>query len=422
MNEHLWRHQKQLMIEGVSAAQLITEYGSPLYVYSQKKLEENWHAFTKEKQTTDLICYAVKANANLSILRLLANLGAGFDIVSGGELACVLRAGGQPEKIVFSGVGKTEIEIRTALEAGILSLHVESVQELARIAQVAQDLQMVAPVAIRVNPDVDSKTHPYISTGLSHSKFGIDVDEAFICYQKIQENAWLKPVGLACHIGSNIFQMDPFFDAVDKLLAIIERLQQVGINLCYLDVGGGLGVCYQDEIPPCPSDYVRQISDRIAHTKLNLIFEPGRALLSDTALLLTRVEYLKTAKDKQYAIVDAGMNDFIRPALYQAYCDLIPVQLRADIPKQNYCIVGPVCESADIFATESLVIHAGDALAFTGVGAYGFSMTSNYNARLRPAEVMVYGDQVRLIRQRQQVTALWQDELDFCGESQNGDH
>lgn len=409
---------KDLILESAACQQLADTYGTPLYVYSKQQIGKNWQAFTQEKREDDLVCYAVKANANLSLLNILARLGAGFDIVSGGELACVLKAGACPEKIVFSGIGKREDEIEAALRAGILSFNVESLPELERIAAIAERIEMIAPITLRVNPDVDPKTHPYIATGLKHSKFGVDSLYTVDFYKKIQKNPWLKPLGLACHIGSQLTDLSPFLTAFDKLLDLFKTLLRENIHIEYLDIGGGLGVCYTDETPPIPNEYVRAIKKRAEKYPIRLIFEPGRALIANAGVLLTRVEYIKETQAQTFAILDAGMNDFLRSALYQARSTFLPACENDDKVIKPYSLVGPVCESADVFAQDVwLNLTEGALLAMTGVGAYGFSMASNYNARLRPAEVLVDGSDTRLIRARETLQTLWQLQPDFSPEA-----
>jgi diaminopimelate decarboxylase len=360
-----------------------------------------------------LVCYAVKANSNIAVLNVLARLGAGFDIVSQGELARVLKAGGDPAKIVFSGVAKTAQEIAFALETGIKCFNVESEAELRRISQVASELDLLAPISIRVNPDIDAKTHPYISTGLKENKFGIDIKEAFDVYQLACALPGIDVVGIDFHIGSQLTEVTPFIAALDKVLALVETLASAGITLRHLDIGGGLGVPYDSEKPPHPSAYAAEVKARLAeYQHLELIFEPGRAIAANAGILVTKVEYLKPTKDKHFAIVDAGMNDMLRPSLYQAWQQIIAVTPRQDgTPLHTYDVVGPVCETGDFIGKDRpLAIQPGDLLAQRGAGAYGFTMSSNYNSRPRIAEIMVDGDTCHLIRARETLESLWQGE------------
>lgn len=350
-----------------------------------------------------------KANSNLGVLNALARLGSGFDIVSGGELERVIAAGGDAKKVVFSGVGKTPAEMKRALELGIKCFNVESEPELERLNKVAGELGVIAPISLRINPDVDAKTHPYISTGLRDNKFGIAFDRAPEVYQFAQSLPNLNVQGIDCHIGSQLTSIDPFIDATDRLLALIDDLKAQGINIRHLDVGGGLGVVYRDELPPQPSDYAKALLGRLEnHQDLELIFEPGRAIAANAGILLTRVEFLKHTEHKNFAIIDAAMNDLMRPALYQAWQDIVPVSPRNGEP-QTYDLVGPICETGDFLGKDrALVLQEGDLLAVRSAGAYGFVMSSNYNTRTRAAEVMVDGNQSHLVRQREELTSLWQ--------------
>ncbi|SHO55529.1 diaminopimelate decarboxylase [Vibrio quintilis] len=399
----------QLWAEDVTVAQLAQDFGTPLYVYSRATLERHWHAFDKAVgDHPHLVCYAVKANSNIGVLNVLARLGSGFDIVSAGELERVIAAGGDPAKIVFSGVGKTETEMVRALELGIKCFNVESEPELERLNKVAGSLGKVAPVSLRINPDVDAKTHPYISTGLRDNKFGIAFDRAADVYRLANDLEHLSIQGMDCHIGSQLTNIEPFIDATDRLLALIEQLKSEGIEIRHLDVGGGLGVSYQDETPPQPSEYAKTLLSRLAnHQNLELIFEPGRAIAANAGLLLTKVEFLKHTEHKNFAIVDAAMNDLMRPALYQAWQAIIPVVPREET-ETVYDIVGPVCETSDFLGKDrSLSVHEGDILAVRSAGAYGFVMSSNYNTRQRAAEIMVDGDQAYVVRQRESLADLW---------------
>lgn len=400
----------QLWAEDVPLQALAEQYGTPLYVYSRATLERHWKAFDSAVgQHPHLVCYAVKANSNLGVLNALARLGSGFDIVSGGELERVIAAGGDAKKVVFSGVGKTPAEMKRALELGIKCFNVESEPELERLNKVAGELGVIAPISLRINPDVDAKTHPYISTGLRDNKFGIAFDRAPEVYQFAQSLPNLNVQGIDCHIGSQLTSIDPFIDATDRLLALIHDLKAQGINIRHLDVGGGLGVVYRDELPPQPSDYAKALLGRLEnHQDLELIFEPGRAIAANAGILLTRVEFLKHTEHKNFAIIDAAMNDLMRPALYQAWQDIVPVSPRNGEP-QTYDLVGPICETGDFLGKDrALVLQEGDLLAVRSAGAYGFVMSSNYNTRTRAAEVMVDGNQSHLVRQREELTSLWQ--------------
>ncbi|ALR92783.1 MULTISPECIES: diaminopimelate decarboxylase [Vibrio] len=400
----------QLWAEDVPLQALAEQYGTPLYVYSRATLERHWKAFDSAVgQHPHLVCYAVKANSNLGVLNTLARLGSGFDIVSGGELERVIAAGGDPKKVVFSGVGKTSAEMKRALELGIKCFNVESEPELERLNKVAGELGVIAPISLRINPDVDAKTHPYISTGLRDNKFGIAFDRAPDVYKFAQSLPNLNVQGIDCHIGSQLTNIDPFIDATDRLLALIDDLKAQGINIRHLDVGGGLGVVYRDELPPQPSDYAKALLGRLEnHQDLELIFEPGRAIAANAGILLTRVEFLKHTEHKNFAIIDAAMNDLMRPALYQAWQDIVPVSPRKG-EAQTYDLVGPICETGDFLGKDrALVLQEGDLLAVRSAGAYGFVMSSNYNTRTRAAEVMVDGKQSHLVRQREELTSLWQ--------------
>ncbi|MBD1559335.1 diaminopimelate decarboxylase [Vibrio sp. S9_S30] len=400
----------QLWAEDVSLTELAQQYGTPLYVYSRATLERHWNAFDKSVgDHPHLVCYAVKANSNLGVLNVLARLGSGFDIVSRGELERVIAAGGDPAKIVFSGVGKTADEMRRALQLKIKCFNVESEPELELLNQVAKELNVVAPISLRINPDVDAHTHPYISTGLLENKFGIAFDQALRVYKFAQTLDNLDIQGIDCHIGSQLTDIEPFIDAVDRLLGLIDQLKAEGIEIKHLDVGGGLGVVYKDELPPEPSDYAKALLGRLTnHSNLELIFEPGRAIAANTGVLLTKVEFLKHTEHKNFAIIDAAMNDLIRPALYQAWQDIVPV-----VPREgeatNYDLVGPICETGDFLGKDrALVLEQGDLLAVRSAGAYAFVMSSNYNTRARAAEVMVDGNQSHLVRQREELSSLWE--------------
>ncbi|MGF1759014.1 diaminopimelate decarboxylase [Photobacterium sagamiensis] len=402
----------QLWAEDIALTELAERYGTPLYVYSRATLERHWKAFDQAVTThPHLICYAVKANSNLGVLNVLARLGSGFDIVSQGELERVIAAGGDPAKVVFSGVGKTAVEMKRALELGIKCFNVESEPELARLNQVAAELDVVAPISLRINPDVDAKTHPYISTGLRDNKFGIVFERAIEVYRLAHSLPHLEVVGMDCHIGSQLTDIEPFIDATDRLLALIDTLKADGIEIAHLDVGGGLGVTYNEEQPPLPSEYATALLSRLSdHSDLELIFEPGRAIAANAGVLLTRVEYLKHTEYKNFAIVDAAMNDLIRPTLYQAWQDIVPVVPRDGEPTE-YDFVGPICETGDYIGKERLLnLEQGDLLAVRSAGAYGFVMSSNYNTRTRAAEIMVDGNTAHVVREREKLVELWQSE------------
>ncbi|KTT04867.1 diaminopimelate decarboxylase [Pseudomonas oryzihabitans] len=402
----------ELHAEGVALSAVAQQFGTPTYVYSRAHIEGQYRAYTDALAgLPHLVCFAVKANSNLGVLNALARLGAGFDIVSRGELERVLAAGGDPHKVVFSGVGKTRDDMRRALEVGVHCFNVESTDELERLQQVAAELGVVAPISLRVNPDVDAGTHPYISTGLKENKFGIDIADAEAVYARAAELPNLEILGVDCHIGSQLTSLPPFLDALDRLLALIDRLAERGIVLRHLDLGGGLGVRYRDEQPPLAGDYIQAIRERIEGRQLTLVFEPGRFIVANGGVLLTRVEYLKHTAHKDFAIVDAAMNDLIRPALYQAWMAVEPVAARQG-EARRYDLVGPICETGDFLAKDrELVLAEGDLLVIRSAGAYGFSMSSNYNTRGRAAEVMVDGDQAHLVRRRETLEEL------FAGES-----
>lgn len=404
----LGRGNAGLQLEGVSLAAIADTFGTPTYVYSRRALTE---AFTAYREALAgrraLICYAVKANSSLGVLSVFARLGAGFDIVSGGELSRVIAAGGDAGKVVFSGVGKSRAEMRQALSAGIRCFNVESAAEVDRLNEVAGDLGTVAPIAFRVNPDVDPKTHPYISTGLKSNKFGVAFDAAPELYRRAANLPHLRVSGIACHIGSQLLDPAPIEEAATKLLGLVDRLAEEGIALDHIDLGGGLGIRYRDEIPPTVTGYVAPLLRLFAGRKEELCFEPGRSLVGNAGLLLTRIEYLKPGEEKNFAIVDAAMNDLARPALYDAYHEVVAVTTR-DLPPSNYEIVGPICESGDFLAHDrSLAVEPGDLVALLSAGAYGMAMSSNYNTRPRAAEVMVDGERVVLIRRRETVESLY---------------
>ncbi|MCK0744604.1 diaminopimelate decarboxylase [Chromohalobacter nigrandesensis] len=410
--DHFNYRDGQLYAEDVPLADIAKRFGTPCYVYSRATFTRHFKAYSEALgEHPHLICYAVKANANLAVLDLLARLGAGFDIVSQGELERVLAAGGDPAKVVFSGVAKQADEMARALEVGIKCFNVESLPELERLNQVAGDCGQVARVSLRVNPDVDARTHPYISTGLKANKFGIAVDDAFAVYQRAAELENLEVVGLDCHIGSQLTELAPFLDALDRLLVLLDRLHEAGITIEHLDLGGGLGVPYQDEQPPAPYDYARALLERLDGRDLTLLFEPGRSIAANAGVLVTRVEYLKPGETQHFAIVDAGMNDLIRPALYEAWQRIVPVDTRAPRETALYDVVGPVCETGDFLGkARELAIAPGDLLAVRSAGAYGFVMASNYNSRPRPAEIMVDGDSAQVVRERETLADLWAGE------------
>ncbi|PQA51805.1 diaminopimelate decarboxylase [Amnimonas aquatica] len=398
-----------LHLEQLPLTDLAARFGTPLYLYSRATLEANYLAFDRAfADVPHQVCFAVKANSNIAVLNVLARLGAGFDIVSGGELERVLAAGGDPAKVVFSGLGKSEAEMQRALELGIACFNVESEAELDRLNAVAARLGKRAPVSLRVNPDVDAQTHPYISTGLKENKFGVDIERAPAVYRRMVELGHLDPVGIDCHIGSQLTTTTPFSDALDRVLAMIDRLAADGIALHHIDIGGGLGVRYRDETPPTPADYAAVLLPRLQARGLKVYMEPGRAISATAGVLLTRVEFLKPTEHKDFAIIDAAMNDLIRPALYDAWMDIVPVTPHSDdTPERSYDIVGPVCETGDFLGKQRpLRLRAGDLLAVTGAGAYGFVMSSNYNTRGRAAEVIVDGDQAWQVRRRETVADL----------------
>lgn len=409
--------QGLLAIEEVSTQQLVQQYGTPLYVYSKKAVLDAYQAYTDSFAEIDhQICYAVKANSNLAVLKVLAEAGAGFDLVSSGELARVLAAGADPSKIVFSGVGKTVAEMKAALQAGIGCFNVESLSELDTLNAVAAELRVKAPISIRVNPDVDAKTHPYISTGLKDNKFGISHDVAIKAYKHADSLEHLNIVGIDCHIGSQLTEIDPFVAALDKVCELIESLKQEGIELEHVDLGGGLGVLYIDEQVAEVSEFANALLPKLKQLGLKVFFEPGRSIVANAGVLLTKVEVLKPTEHKNFAIVDAAMNDLIRPALYQAEMAVIPMNSEPQdgVEEQSWDIVGAVCETGDFLAKKRLLsLAVGDILAITGAGAYGFVMSSNYNSRPRPAEVMVSGDKHQVVRKRESIEQLFETESFF---------
>lgn len=401
---------EQLYVEDLPVKQLAEEFGTPLYIYSRATLERHWHAFDSALgKHPHLICYAVKANSNIGILNVMAKLGSGFDIVSQGELERVLAAGGEASKIVFSGVAKSRTEIMRALEVGIRCFNVESVAELHHINQIAGEMGKVAPISLRVNPDVDAHTHPYISTGLKENKFGVSVDEAREVYKLAATLPHVKITGMDCHIGSQLTELQPFLDATDRLIRLMEQLKEDGITLKHLDLGGGLGVTYTDETPPHPSDYATALLNKLKdYEDLEIILEPGRAIAANAGILVAKVQYLKSNESRNFAITDTGMNDMIRPALYEAYMNIIEIDRTLGREKAIYDVVGPVCETSDFLGKQrELAIAEGDYIAQRSTGAYGASMSSNYNSRPRTAEVLVDGNKAHLIRRRENLSELW---------------
>ncbi|MGJ0492286.1 diaminopimelate decarboxylase [Methylobacter sp.] len=402
----------ELFAEDVSVQDIVYKYGSPCYIYSRATLERHWYAFDQAfGDQAHLICYAVKANSNIAILNLLARLGSGFDIVSLGEMERVLAAGGDPQKIVFSGVGKREDEILAALKIGIRCFNIEVSDELDRINRLAGQLGVIAPVSFRVNPDVDAKTHPYISTGLKENKFGIDIEQALSEYRRAASLPHINVIGIDCHIGSQLIETRPFLDALDRVLNLVSTLKAEGIALHHLDLGGGLGIRYKDEQPPEPADYIGAVLGHLGANDFEILLEPGRAIVGNAGILVTQVEYLKPTAHKNFAIVDAAMNDLVRPSLYSAWQDIIPVKRQSQAPEMRWDIVGPVCETGDFLGKERMLkIAQGDLLAIRSSGAYGFSMSSNYNSRPRVAELMVDRSNLHLIRARETIAQLWAGE------------
>ncbi len=405
-------HEDQLFAEHVAVKEIAEQYGSPCYIYSKATLERHWRAFDQAfGQHPHLICYAVKANSNLAVLNVLAKLGSGFDIVSIGEMERVLAAGGVADKIVFSGVGKRDDEIIAALKAGIRCFNIEVHGELDRINEHARQLGLVAPVSFRVNPDVDANTHPYISTGLKENKFGIGIEQALQEFRRAAAMANIEVVGIDCHIGSQLTETGPFIDALERVMSLAAQLQAENIELHHLDLGGGLGIRYQDEKPPLPEEYVTLILEKLGDLDYEILLEPGRAIAGNAGILVTRVEYLKPTEEKNFAIVDAAMNDLLRPALYSAWQEIAAVDQSLQRESKVWDIVGPVCETGDFLGKQrALMLAAGDLLAVRSSGAYGFTMSSNYNSRPKAAELMVDGDQVHLVREREAIADLWRGE------------
>lgn len=411
MDHFIYRHGR-LYAEDAPVAAIAAAVGTPCYIYSRATLERHWYAFDRAfADHPHLICYAVKANSNLAVLNLLARLGSGFDIVSGGELERVLAAGGDPGRVVFSGVGKRRDELARALQVGIRCFNVESAAELDLLEQVAAEQGRRAPVSLRINPDVDAQTHPYISTGLRQNKFGVDPEQALTLYRRVAASPHLQAVGVDCHIGSQLTQVAPFVDALERVLALTARLAEQGIHLHHLDLGGGLGIRYRDEAPPLPADHAAALLERLHGLPYEILLEPGRAIVGNAGILVTRVELLKPGAEKHFAVVDAAMNDLLRPALYSAWQEIIPVEPRTEGEPRRYDVVGPICETGDFLGKDrELNIQPGDLLAVRSAGAYGFAMSSNYNSRPRAAEVMVDGERFHIIRRRETVAELYAGE------------
>ena len=409
MNFFQYKNNK-LYAEDIPVQQLAEQFGTPLYVYSRATLERHWHAFDSAfGNRPHLICFAVKSCSNIGVLNIMAELGSGFDIVSQGELERVLAAGGDASKVVFSGVAKSREEIIRALEVGIRCFNVESVSELKHINQIAGEMGKIAPISLRVNPDVDAHTHPYISTGLKENKFGVSVNEAREVYKLASTLPNIKITGMDCHIGSQLTELQPFLDATDRLIILMEQLKEDGIKLKHIDLGGGLGVTYTDETPPHPSDYANALLEKLKnYPELEIILEPGRAISANAGILVAKVQYLKNNESRNFAITDTGMNDMIRPALYEAYMNIVEIDRTLTREKAIYDVVGPVCETSDFLGKQrELSIAEGDYIAQCSAGAYGASMSSNYNSRPRTAEVLVDGDQSYLIRRRENLQELW---------------
>lgn len=404
-----------LYAEDCSVNDLVSKYGSPVYVYSKATLIRHLKAFEEAlSQKKHMVCYAVKANSSLALLSIIAKAGCGFDVVSKGELMKVLKAGGDPAKVIYSGVGKRKDEIEFALKSGIGCINIESESELYAVEKSAAELKIKAPAALRVNPDVDAKTHPSISTGLKNNKFGIQIDEAVKLYAYMKDSEWLEPVGIDCHIGSQMTSGAPIIEATDRLIELYHSLCEKGIRVSHIDIGGGLGVTYNDETPPSPYEYMAAVLDRLKDTDVAVYCEPGRAMVANAGMLLTEVLYLKHNSEKSFCIVDAGMGDLIRPALYGSWMNIVPgIKRKSDEGQgvRTYDVVGPICESDDFLGKDrKLNVEEGDVLAVRGAGAYGSSMASNYNGRPLCAELLVDGDKVFVIRKRQSEEAMWADE------------
>jgi diaminopimelate decarboxylase len=410
--DHFEYRDGQLFAEDVPVTAIAAAHGTPCYVYSRATIERHWHAFDDAfGNHPHLVCYAVKANSNLGVLDVLARLGSGFDIVSVGELERVLAAGGDAGKILFSGVGKRRDEMARALQVGIRCFNVESESELLLLEEVAASAGRQAPVSLRVNPDVDAETHPYIATGLKENKFGIDIHQAHRVYRRAAASPHLRVVGIDCHIGSQLTQVQPFVDALERVLTLVQRLDSDGIPIRHLDIGGGLGIRYQDETPPLPAEQARALLHRLTDTPYEILLEPGRAIVGNAGILLTRVELLKLSEHKNFAVVDAAMNDLLRPALYSAWQAIIPVTPREDGTPRPYDVVGPICETGDFLGKDRVLdIQPADLLAVRSAGAYGFVMSSNYNSRPRVAEIMVDGARFQAVRRRERTSELYAGE------------
>ena len=410
--EHFSYKDNSLLVEDASIASIAERYGTPCFIYSKAALEQNYQAYEKAFEGHPyLICYAVKANSNLAVLNVLAKLGAGFDIVSGGELDRVIAAGGDPKKVTFSGLGKTTQEIYKALDSGIHCFNIESEAELFRINEIAVNSSKVAPISIRVNPDVNAETHPYISTGLKENKFGLSMEKAIQLYLHATKMKGICIKGLDFHIGSQLTSIKPILDALDRILTLNDQLISRDIIIEHINIGGGLGVTYEDEIPPTPNELILAVKDKLHSNNLKIVVEPGRSIAANAGILVTKVEYLKNHEEKNFAIIDGAMNDLIRPALYGAWQKIMPVKKTEGNENTTYDIVGPICESADVLGkSRSLNINAGDLLAIKSAGAYGFVMSSNYNTRPRAPEIMISGSEIHLIRERETVSDLFQNE------------
>ena len=410
--EHFSYKDNNLLVEDASIASVAEKYGTPCFIYSKAALEQNYHAYEKAfEDHSHLICYAVKANSNLAVLNILSKLGAGFDIVSGGELDRVIAAGGDPKKVTFSGLGKTTQEIYKALDTGIHCFNIESEAELLRINEIAVNNSQVAPISIRVNPDVNAETHPYISTGLKENKFGLSMEKAIQLYLHATKMKGICIKGLDFHIGSQLTSIKPILDALDRILTLNDQLISRDIIIEHINIGGGLGVTYEDEMPPTPNELVLAVKEKLHSNDLKIVVEPGRSIAANAGILVTKVEYLKNHEEKNFAIIDGAMNDLIRPALYGAWQKIVPVKKTEGNENTTYDIVGPICESADVLGkSRSLYINAGDLLAIKSAGAYGFVMSSNYSTRPRAPEIMISGSEVHLIRERETVSDLFQNE------------
>lgn len=409
MNHFEYKNQA-LFAEDVAISDIINEHGTPAYIYSRATLERHWHAFNNAFGShPHLICFAVKSNSNIALLNVMAKLGSGFDIVSQGELERVLAAGGEASKVVFSGVAKSHTEIERALEVGIRCFNVESIPELLRINEVAEKMGKTAPISLRVNPDVDAKTHPYISTGLKENKFGVSMQQAREVYRLAKTLPNVKITGMDCHIGSQLTELQPFLDATDRLIVLMEQLKEDGIELHHLDLGGGLGVPYNGEEPPHPTEYTEALLTKLkAYPNLEIILEPGRAITANAGILVAKVEYIKSNEDRNFAIVDTGMNDMIRPALYEAYMQITEVNQSLDRQKATYDVVGPICETSDFLGKDrELAIAENDLIAIRSAGAYGAAMSSTYNSRPQAVEVLVDGTKAHLIKARANFADLW---------------